>query len=287
MNLSQISILCSLLFIVGCTVKNTKKTEKMPLPNWYNVAIPAEFVDDDSSNWSMNEDNLAFIPKRKFIYNYTLSQTNEKKLHSIVKFNRKCIENNSIDCIDWEISPIANFDTDSLYPIEKIALTVFESKGHTSLSNTQTIIKYDYLNSKGRILFGDKTGVVEDSNSVFLHPPRNFGFCLTEFCPFPEIRKGKESWTSTLHIPSYWFEDAKLDYKESIGLDVEYTYKGKKEVETPLGTLLCHRIDAKGTSEEVETSLNFWYHEEYGFVKLDYQLPNSYHLVLNLEKIEG
>ena len=231
MNRHQIGILCLMLFLVGCTMN--KKTEKMPLPNWYNVAIPAEFIDNDSSNWVMNKDNIVFVPKRKFTYSYTLSQENKEKLYSIIKFNRQCIEDNSIDCIDWEISPTANFDTDSLYPIEKIVLTVFESKGHTSLSNTQTIIKYDYLNSKGRILFGERTGVVEDSNSLFLHPPRHFGFSLTEFCPFPELRKNQDSWTSTLYIPSYWLEDAKLAYRGNLELNIEYIYKGEKKIETP------------------------------------------------------
>lgn len=281
-------ILFCLFSIMGCTVKK-KKAETFPLPNWYNVAIPENFTDSDSSNWNLNKDNIAFLPKRKFTYTYILSQEgSEKDLYSIVKFNRKCMKDNSVDCIDWEISPIANFNTDSLYPVEKIVLSVFESKGHTSLSNTQTIIKYDYFNSKGRILFGERTGVVEDSNSIFLHPPRNFGFCLTEFCPFPEFRKNQDKWTATLHIPSYWFEDARLGLgrDDDTELDVEYVYKGQEEVESPLGLLLCHKVEATGTSNTMQTSLAFLYHEEYGFVKLKYQLPNSYHLTLNLEKID-
>lgn len=253
-------------------------------PNWFNLEELEELKDKGVSN-PLNDDNIIFLPSHTYKYSYKYIRSGQE-LKFKVFFNKKCIEDHTISCIDYAIDSLS-----SKYTIDYINLLVFKNTADNDLSNTQTIIKYDYFNnSGGSILYGEQTGVVEDSTQIFLHPPRSFNFSITEFAPFPYLKLPLEigkRWNGELHIPSYWITKAKLDIEmptnsTTIMISHEYSVMGKERIETPLGPLDCFIIKAEGLSDFGTSTLMMYFNETHGFIKLDYLFFTGEELKLSL-----
>ncbi len=54
-----------------------------------------------------------------------------------------------------------------------------------------------------------------------------------------------------------------------------YEIVGKEAIDTPLGSMQCYKIQARGKSPLGESSLVSWYNEEIGFVTMDYINPDG------------
>jgi hypothetical protein len=262
--------------------------DKFQYPNWYEAEMLPEWEDTDSLNTARTQDNKIYLPHRVFEYDYTLVHKSEpdKPLYSVVFFNDSCLMK-KMDCIAWSIDSTLDFSSIKRYPVENIELLVYKTRGQMDLANTQTIIRYDYTNRKGKILFGSRTGVKENENGVFLHPPRAYAFKLTEFCAFPWYKTDQQEWPGEIHIPSYWANDVKLDLgtDDLSAMRLHYTKQGKETISTTLGDRLCEKVIATAENDNLQTQLTYWYDEELGFVQMDYILPKGYLMTLKLVEV--
>jgi hypothetical protein len=132
---------------------------------------------------------------------------------------------------------------------------------------------------------GERTGVINDSQTVWIHPPRMSDFSFTELTPFPHVRKplteGNE-WKSMLNIGKGWGEWENLTVKES------YKAIGQKDVSTLMKKLPnCWQVDATGESEAGTYKITYYFHPQYGFVRWEYTKPDSTKVILDLEKVSG
>lgn len=282
-------LIITTLSLYSCKSGNSQHTvdrDNFQYPNWYEAAMPAEWEDNDSLNTARTADNTIYIPHRVFRYDYSLVHKGNpnKPLYAVVFFNDSCLVK-KVDCMDWSIDSVLDFSSIKRYPIEYLELLVYKTRGRMSLADEQTIIRYDQFNRKGKVLFGGLTGVKEDSNAIFLHPPRFHAFGLTEFCAFPWYNKHKNEWPGEIHIPSYWAEDAKMGDVDLSSLSLYYTKQGKEEISTPRGTRLCEKVVATAENENLQTQLTYWYDEELGFVQMDYVLPKGYLMTLKLVEV--
>jgi len=256
--------------------------------NFLNMPEVALLKDSGLVN-SNNSNNKIFLSRKVFTYKPTFSDSAGQKYCALF-YNEKCIVDKQIPCIDWRYTKTAAVDSGS-YPITSIRLYVYENKLSNSLSETQTLIKYDYYNNNDRILLGEQTGIVEDSSQLFIHPPRSYAFSLTEFNPFVALRlplqTGKK-WQSFIDFPISYLRKAKLkniSVADPIHFDFAYEVTGEAQVSTQLGLVTCTVVRAKGTSELGKTTSTFFYNEQYGVVDAVYENIDKSTLRLQLMSI--
>jgi len=127
-----------------------------------------------------------------------------------------------------------------------------------------------------------REGIIENVEYIWMHPFRFNQYNFTEVAPFPEVKlplKIGKSWTGTLHIQEGWgdWEDT---HKYS-----EYKVIDRESIKTNLGQLEnCWKIESKAKIELGESTFDYWFHEEFGFVKMDYK--NYGNQTLQIELVE-
>ncbi len=254
------------------------------------MPVPS-FMKDSGDVNLLNNDNVIYKSNRVFEYSYFIKQSKKEQL-CVVKFNKKCFEDRNIECFSWQLNnKNDNYDS-SEYVIKKIRLYVFARKNNSSLANLQTLIKYDYVNEKGRIFFGEQTGVLEDSTRIFLHQPRQYAFVITELNPFPEIRfpiyVGKE-WKAMIGIPQNTIKQLKidsLDKYEAIHRNFTYKVESKVNLKTKIGKFECYKIVASADGMIAQTNMIAYFNPKFGFMKIIYQNIDGSSITYTLDSVK-
>jgi hypothetical protein len=217
-----------------------------------------------------NNDNVTFLPNTSFLYNYQILKDGKSLKVKFKKYQK------------WDYVTDNDLDTNTVYNIQ---LFVKKEKG---IFSDQTAIKYNYLNKVKKPLNSesDGTGAIENRKNVWIHPPRQSYFMITEMNPFPFVMLPYEQ-NRTYEAGLTYHSDSASDprWKSWEGLNSDKrTYKitGKKILKTPLGDIECIEIISSCTSPIGETCLNAYFHEKYGFVKLEYTNIDQSKLILNL-----
>lgn len=264
-------LLLTLLGIVGVILI------KHATGNLYNMNEPEFLMDTGLSN-QLNIDNRIFKTNRILIYK--VSFTDSLNVPHLLR-----LKPNLLGLKDELI--IANrVDNDCDYCIDHVALHVFKNKGETGLGETQTIIKYDYYHKSDRVFFGEKTGVIEDSTRVFIHPPRIHFFFYNQFNPFPYVRFPLEShvyWELEFSIPNHALE--KVPRLKNSSLKLMYSQVSQEQFKTPWGLDTVYKFNAVGINDEIETRSVYFFSKTYGFVKMEFYTIEGIKISLVLEDI--
>jgi hypothetical protein len=151
----------------------------------------------------------------------------------------------------------------------------------------------DTLQSKLGFGYGAHTapdsfaGVVEDDSTLWSHPPRDGEYRVLELSPYPylkfPLRRGKR-WTDSLAVGAWYGNPAWAVWQGDMWVTSTYTVQGQKPLHTPFGLLLCWVIEATATCAKGASTLEIWYHPQYGFVRLNYQTIN--HKILDLGLVQ-
>jgi hypothetical protein len=247
------------------------------------------FLKDSGEANRNNIDNKIFVSRRVFTYKPTFRDSLGTKYCGVF-YNEQCSVDKQVPCIDWKYLTTKVPDIET-YPVTSFCLYVYENKLTNSLSETQTLIKYDYYHEGHRIFLGEQTGVVEDSLQVFIHPPRSYAFAITEFNPFAAFRLplhlGKK-WQSYIDFPISYMLKAKLKgmiATDPIHFDFSYEVTGQTQIDTKLGLLPCMVIRGVGTSIIGSTTSTFYYNEHYGVVDVLYENIDRSNLRIQLEAV--
>jgi hypothetical protein len=148
----------------------------------------------------------------------------------------------------------------------------------------QTKILWQYANEFTEVANPGTTGVYEDSERIFLHPPRNgFPFIYTECAPFPQIHfplfKGKER-SSTTWVPKNQFEEIKLS-----GSKVQHKWTVVKKASVEISDSVYNDVwEIYAESESVlgKATHRYYFCEKNGFLKMTYTFPDGRILILEL-----
>ncbi len=257
-------LLLSLLAFVAC------QSESEPLPPFYNVEAPEQFKDVGPLNTAFTQDNFIYKPGKIFTFEYTYTSEEGQEILIGVDAESEAFGQGTIP---WKLVPVADA-TISDYPVASVGISVFATQTPmVGFLPEQTIIRYGFYNEVGEIGFGELTGLIEDSTKVWLHPPRALGFVILEFSPFPEILKPFDkdtSWVREMHIPQQWSEKLNLDVDGSTSMQITYKQGAQQTMTTPLGELDCYKVTAESTGKLGQTQATFYFHEEFGFVQMEY-----------------
>ncbi|SMD32101.1 hypothetical protein SAMN04488029_0441 [Reichenbachiella faecimaris] len=240
------NLICALLFIaLGCS--ENKNFENIP-------CSPS----DRSEN-----DNLKqiFKPCRKYIYQAKYWDEN---------YNLISDENISMMAtgIDWEHQPESQDQIVIQYGFNKDLI--------------DKIDKYN-INSQLKQSWKHKTttGIIENGNTTWMHPFRQNQYIFTEIAPFPSVNFPLETgktWESNLNIYEGWGDWSDTEIKN------QYEVIGKDSVQLSIGSLEAWHVSSIGYAQFGNSYHDFWYNNNYGFVKMI--IKNYKNQLLKFELIE-
>jgi hypothetical protein len=221
---------------------------------------------------NVDENNEIYKTGNVFIYDYEILQHD-------VSYKLK-INSGSLGRRKYELVPIG---TDSI-GVEKIHLIVLPVKDEARTNENQTQIAY--LQEPVYDSYSS-TGIVENDKNVWMHPIRIGFFNSLQTAPFPFVKKPLEigfQWTDQMIIGQAWGNGAWGEWEESLLLTYDYSIVRKEILETKIGQIQCYVIDGIAKSNIGNTKLRSYFSEEYGFVRLEYELLND--LKINMWLIE-
>lgn len=129
------------------------------------------------------------------------------------------------------------------------------------------------------------TGVIDKSNEVWMHPPREGNCAILELCPFPNVKypliEGKK-WSWELEIGDQYSNKEWAKWKGVITNYSSYEIKRFKHKQTIFGILECCEINATSKSKIGTSSLKTLFNEKYGFIYLDFECINRSRIEMNL-----
>ena len=201
-------------------------------------------------------------------------------------FNIKITENGSTfflkenETEDFELTS----DIDSL-KISEIHLTVIKPRMFQRTNKKQTEVYYSY---EPNPTITSSTGIVENIENIWIHPPRSGFFKSLETCPFPYVKLNKPigyKWTDSMSIGNHWSNRKWGKWDGRLMLDYEYEIAEREKIDSKLGEIDCLVINAIAISEIGESKLKAYYSNKYGFVKLKYTLFTGIEIDLSLEQI--
>ncbi len=133
------------------------------------------------------------------------------------------------------------------------------------------------------------TGIYEEEDAIWMHPPREDEFAILEYSPFPYIRfpvSAYMSWKRDFTPGRNWINKKygiqaesvlKFDYKNS-GTD-SFRYKNR--------VLECWKIDAESVNLKSKTRFSGLFNSEYGFVRMMFQNIDKSVIILELDQVQG
>jgi len=272
-----LSAIALMVLVASCTQReqeeNLKKEYIVTDGVYVEKVLPTE---KDSNRYTM--DNRIYTFNRTFIYDYYII-----KKRDTLKFIFTESESDTDHQRAWEFIPIQELNPQK---VETVSVKVLNG-----ISNQhQTLVMYNYQFSidPGFIPLSSTSGVIENKQNVWLHPHRDKYFMILELNPFPYIQKPYQigtTWRWSLDIGDQWGDDRWLTWKGSINNQYEYKIVGQDEVKTKIGDLVCWVVQGTATSRIGSTGLVAYFHEEYGFVKLDYINIDKSKLIMEINAI--
>ncbi len=223
-----------------------------------------------------NRDNKVYKSNTEFVFDYIILKD---------KDSLKCqFVNQEYGIPKWQLVKPDNDDT---LTVQALALAVLPFY----MNDNQTGIDFRYYNkSNGQIKAFEATGLVENAKNTWLHPPRHQFFAITEFNSFPFIKAPYvvgNKWTSGLtagYFASY--ERFNLKWEGVLNTYENLEIIEKVDLKTVFGTLPCWVVQGISKSELTETKSLFYYNEDYGFVKILYDLFDKSRLELTLKEVK-
>ncbi|WP_052345324.1 hypothetical protein [Alkaliflexus imshenetskii] len=157
----------------------------------------------------------------------------------------------------------------------EIHLLVPEFLKSDRTNKNQTEVCYLFSSDLNRF---SRTGIVENSDNVWIHPPREGFFRALETCPFPYIKLPIEvgaQWSDKMTIGAHWSNELWGVWSNKLVLNYNYTITGREIVTTSFGDIGCFVVESVALSAVGQSALKSFFSEVYGFVRLEYQMSTG------------
>jgi hypothetical protein len=129
----------------------------------------------------------------------------------------------------------------------------------------------------------DSTGGIENEVKLWIHPPRNNQYTMTEIAPFPVVEYPCElnkEYTGGLYIGSGWGD------WENLHIRCKYHVVAKKIISIGSFKYPSWLIESESDSQLGRSRLNMAFNENIGFLNFYYTLYNNIRIIIDLFKIE-
>lgn len=173
----------------------------------------------------------------------------------------------------WKFKAEFYDSNDSIFRVDTIFLTTYNQRFLIFQNKVTWSLK------KGNKKVEQTTGIVEDENKIWLHPPRFDDYYeFTEYSAFPEIKKPVSiggTWSTTLMLGTYATDES--------GSKLNATYKIER-----VDTLNKNPVNRKVTIlGQGESGLGIYknlmtFTDELGFIEMNYTKENGQRLMITL-----
>lgn len=175
----------------------------------------------------------------------------------------------------------------------KVSFWVESELNMLGLSNDyhQSEIQYEhYLPNENTYYPKESSGLIENRKNIWIHPFRApYYFRMLNICPYPFVQKPLQignQWKWELGVGGSRYTGKEwAEWEGTVLFSHHYEVLEKVNLNTKLGDLNCWKIIARGSSKIGETGLTFYFHESFGFVKLEYDNINKSRIVFELIEI--
>lgn len=215
---------------------------------------------------NIDSNNKIYKPGNVFIYDYEIILNSEKL--KLKRNGSKINHEEKTSVPDFELVPT---QSDSI-GVNKIHLIIKPVADSDRTNQNQTQISYLQAPVYASL---SSTGAVENTDNVWIHPIRKGFFSSLETAPFPFIKtpfKIGMKWTDQMLIGEGWGNDMWGTWEGQLLLTYNYEIVAKKTLKTPIGKIDCFVVESSAASDIGTTKLTSYFSEEYGFVKLEYEL---------------
>jgi hypothetical protein len=161
---------------------------------------------------ALNADNFYFRPGDPLSFECSASWVTDSS-EQLVVCVRPYFCSAQLRCLHNYLSPLSRERAWNEYRVSTI---VYEPlvNGSTLMANLaeqQTIVRIRYYDGETELdALGEVTGVMEDPDFLFIHPPRSAYFGILEICPMPSLNfplKFDTTYTSNLTMPGTMVPD--------------------------------------------------------------------------------
>lgn len=189
------------------------------------------------------------------------------------------------------IIPIKVSSYNSTINLEKFSFTILKGK----INGNQKTYLIDYIGTDAlgirASIEGEATGLIENNDYLFIHPPRIDSLSILEYNPFPLImfplRVGKV-WSKSLIVSKDWErKDIKFGNKNTYEIKNIYKVTNNKIFTSNFGEINAYEINAEGKGNSIKTYAKFIFSPKYGFVRMEYINYDKTKIVIVLENIES
>lgn len=230
---------------------------------------PFQLSPTDKLATSRNDDNIIF--RTGSIHKYSIQYFDSLK-------NEKIILLDDVNFGESENYPIANQgDTIAIANgISYLEIRVEDSRADNATNEYQTTIEYAYYNFESEPLpFTSRTGVVDNTSNIWLHPPRIGPLKILNLSAYPFVKFPVivgDTWAYDMTIGRNW------SHKDFGGLwktDTDkfihhYNVIGECSLVINRQSLSCFQISSITKSKIGQSSCTFYFSEEYGFLRMSF-----------------
>ncbi len=153
----------------------------------------------------------------------------------------------------------------------------------------QSVIRYEYISNSGKVTGRESTGLVENQNNIWMHPPREKLFRILELSPFPYVKQNSDI-TSTYNwemmVGDQWGDSRWKTWEGGINLKFSYENTERKNISTEYNNNIdCMVTESTGESTLGTTKLISYFNEELGFIKLEYTNIDGSTIILEYQRV--
>ena len=205
-------------------------------------------------NISSELDNIIYDTMSEYIYKYELCK------------DGTCGLTRSISAKDLKI-----YKSDSTEDL--IHYVSLSGKDHFKNNDMQgwpqSALTAKFLDDEFQEIVVFQTGLIENYQNIWLHPPRQSRFMQNYSSPWPLVKFDSLSWHWTFRIDGNGWGNI-VDTKWNDIQEFRYFYEivGMEDYELNDSILKCYKIIAKGKSNVEDNESHFLFHPQYGFVTI-------------------
>ncbi|NOU62303.1 hypothetical protein [Marinifilum caeruleilacunae] len=140
---------------------------------------------------------------------------------------------------------------------------------------------------EGRDVFAvnNSTGVIDNAEKIWIHPPRHDIYYVHEFTPFPEVRfplKAGKQWINNF---GYVWSSEELNIPAGVKVKPHYTIESQYEEYSKIlrRNITCYKIMATIHNSFITSKWIGVFNEELGFIKMEFQNTDQSITIMTLE----
>lgn len=223
---------------------------------------------DSSLILNYTDDNVIYKDQKEFVYSYKYIEDGQEYLIG----NKGHILNTTEEIDDHTVMEV------SFIPSKKEE----EMWKRFDSTNQQTAIRYHYYNRNSKSFEPwEASGLVENEKNIWIHPFRRPGyFAMLNLNPYPFVKfpiqiadtyKWELKVGGDVYLNNLW-----IDFKGTTLRKHHYMVVSKTMKHFPYtGDIETYHIKANSNSEIGESSAEFYFSEEYGFVEMIFYNVNN------------